>query len=306
LHLKGLMRSPINTEEYTMKLQIVYSEDGWILTTLARYLIDNIDEAVGSVTTPDVSRSWDITYYVNYFLFKTDRFKHLLPFRAATRNSRFSGAWFTHKDKYRYESKARMLDFCVCPCTITAEYIRKYNRRTSVVYHGIDTSRFVPKLRLGFIGKIRPDNRKGQDLFTTVQSLPFVELTTTGGKLAPEAIPAFYQNIDYVFIPSVTEGGPLCFQEGLASGKEIISTDVGMVHDFIGSEGVHIFDRNRPENLINLLNVLFERKLRLRRLVEEYSIDYFVSGHLKVFKKLLEPGRKQIMKAPSRDMEEIW
>jgi glycosyltransferase involved in cell wall biosynthesis len=110
-----------------------------------------------------------------------------------------------------------------------------------------------------------------------------VELRVTGGALSPDEIPAFYQSLDYVFIPAVTEGGPLCFQEGLASGKEIVSTDVGMVHDFIGSDGIHIFDRENPQSLVNLLSDLYAKKVRLRSHIESYSISYFVESHLKIF-----------------------
>jgi glycosyltransferase involved in cell wall biosynthesis len=266
-----------------MKLQIIYPEDGWILSTLAHYLIDNIDDAVGSIDIPDSTRRWDVTYYMNYYLFRPTRINKMLPVVLPNRYSRVSGAWFTHKDKYRYESKAKMLDFCICPCSLTADYLRKFNADTHVVYHGIDLEKFIPKVILGFIGKEKTDNRKGQDLFELVRSLPFVELKVTGGALSPDEIPAFYQAIDYVFIPAVTEGGPLCFQEGLASGKEIIATDVGMVHDFIGNEGVHIFDRDNRQSLIHLLNDLYAKKVRLRRLVESFSISYFVENHLRIF-----------------------
>ncbi|MBN1577568.1 MAG: glycosyltransferase family 4 protein [Chitinispirillaceae bacterium] len=275
-----------------MKLQIVYSEDGWILSTLARYLIDNIDGAVGSVDIPDVSRTWDITYYVNYYLFRPGRLQRIVPVAPATKNSLVSGAWFTHKDKYHYESKARILDFCICPCTITARYLKRFNKRTFVAYHGIDTGKFTPKIRMGFVGKVKNDNRKGQDFFDTVRSLPFVELRVTGGNLPADEIPSFYHDIDYVFIPSVAEGGPLCFQEGLASGKEILSTDVGMVHDFVGKEGIHIFDRNNPQTLIDLLNRLYEKRLKLRSVVEEYTIDFFVKRHLEIFGEMLERKRQ--------------
>lgn len=268
-----------------MKIQIVYPEDGWILNKLAKYLIDGLDCVTGNIDKPVTSESWDLTYYMNYFLYKPTKFQKIFSFPKDRCNSRVHGAFFTHKGIYTYEAKAKLMDFCVCPCNSTAEYVKKYNFNTHVVYHGIDLDKFKPALRLGFIGRLSDASRKGDDLLSMVSSIPFVELVCTNGKLKEEEIPSFYQTIDYVFIPSRTEGGPLCFQEGLASGKEIISTDVGMVHDFKDVEGIHIFDRDKPETLTNLLNALYEKKMKLRRYIEQYSIDFFINQHLEIFKR---------------------
>ncbi|HEX2956585.1 MAG TPA: glycosyltransferase, partial [Chitinispirillaceae bacterium] len=169
-------------------------------------------------------------------------------------------------------------------CQISCDQALKFNRKSYLVYHGIDLERFRPKLTLGFIGKINNNGRKGEDLFEILRNLPFVELKITNGTVPEEQMPHFYHAIDYVFIPSVVEGGPLCFQEGLVSGKEIISSDVGMVHDFKGFEGVHIFDRSNPQSLIGILENLFQKKMNLRRHIEAYSRQYFVQKHLEIFK----------------------
>lgn len=264
-----------------MKVQIVYPEDNWILGILAKYLIQNIDFTEGRQYTPDMSTQWDVTYFVNYFLYRPTFGAGFI--KKPVHNSAVTGAFFTHKDKYTYGKKARILDFCVCPCTLSADYLKKYNKNTSVIYHGIDLERFKPKIVLGFIGKTKQDNRKGQDFFDFVRNIPFVELKSTDDALPAKEIPQFYHTIDYVFIPSTVEGGPLCFQEGLASGKEIISTDVGMVHDFSKCEGVYLFDRENPETLVNLLQQLYTIKLKRRKSIEQFTIDYFVSEHEKLF-----------------------
>lgn len=266
-----------------MRVQIVYPDDNWILNKLAKYLIDNIDYVQGSILTPDITTNWDLTYFINYFLYSPDFGAGL--FKKPLQNSKKTGAFFTHKDIYTYEKKAKKLDFCICPCTLTADYLKKYNKNTHVIYHGIDLDRFKPKLTLGFIGKKQQGNRKGMDLFDLIQEIPFVELKATNGTLSEDEIPEFYHSIDYVLIASTVEGGPLCFQEGLASGKEIISTDVGMVHDFKQCEGIYIFDRENPETLINILHELYDKKLKKRQLIEQYSIEYFVNEHKKLFQK---------------------
>src|SRR5207342_3294183 len=132
------------------------------------------------------------------------------------------------------------------------------NPNSHLIHHGIELDRFTPKLRLGFIGRRYKTGRKGDELLRAVAELPYVELLCTEGKLSDAEIVGFYQQIDYVLITSSIEGGPLCFQEGLLSGKEIISTDVGMVSEFRGAHGVHIY-RDRQE-----LFTLLERKLEER------------------------------------------
>lgn len=266
-----------------MKVQIVYPEDGWILQKLAKYLIDNIDFVTG-LHTFDEKTDWDVTYFVNYYLYKPSVFTLGRPIK----NSKISGAFFTHNQFKRYDKCAKQLDFCVTPCKLYADYLKKINKNTYLIYHGIDFEKFKPKVRLGFIGSIKGDNRKGSDIFEHLEKLPFVELKMTNGKLKDEEIPDFYNAIDYVLIASTMEAGPLCFQEGLASGKEVISTDVGMVHEFKDSKFVHIFDRNNPNTLINLVSDLYKKRVEIRNSIEKYSIDYFVNSHASLFKRLVE------------------
>jgi glycosyltransferase involved in cell wall biosynthesis len=269
-----------------MRVQIVHPTDGWILQKLAMMLIDNIDYVTGSPDKPNTTEKWDLTYYVNYYLYKPERGLHSLFY--ATRNSRISGGFFTHKEKgLSFEKRARQLDFCICPCTLTRDYLKNYNRKVFLAYHGIDLERFSPKIKLGFIGRIHKSGRKGEDVFAILEKLPFVELHVTNGTVPEEKLPEFYHSIDYVLIPAVVEGGPLCFQEGLACGKEIISTDVGMVHDFKHHEGIHIFDRDNPETLINICNELYNQRLKRRQIIEEYSQTCFVQRHMEIFDSLV-------------------
>lgn len=265
-----------------MKIQIVYPDDGWILNKLADLLINNLDCVTGTPWQADTTQRWDITYYVNYYLFKPEH--TLRGLFQTTPNSRISGAFFTHREGPKYDKRARHLDFCICPCQISCDQAMKFNRKSYLVYHGINLDRFKPKLTLGFIGKINTNGRKGEDLFDLLKNLPFVNLKVTNGTIAEDQMPQFYHSIDYVFIPSIVEGGPLCFQEGLASGKEIISSDVGMVHDFKGAEGIYIFDRSNPQSLITILEELFQKKMNLRRHIEAYNEQYFIRKHLEIFK----------------------
>src|SRR4029077_17357453 len=104
-------------------------------------------------------------------------------------------------------------------------------------------------------------------------------------KLSDAEVPAFYQNIDYVLITSSIEGGPLCFQEGLASGKPILSTDVGMVSEFRDAPGVDIFSDEKE--LLALLEAKLAERMRLGGNVERFSVDYWVTEHDKLFRRLI-------------------
>lgn len=264
-----------------MRVQIVYPKDEWILNRLASYLIDNIDFVTGVPWEPDTSSEWDITYYINYWLYKPDKG----PF-GRKRGKGKTGAFFTHKRESRFDKAAKKVDFCVCPCRRTEEYLKKLNKNTFLIYHGIDLERFRPRIKLGFFGSTRDSERKGTEIFETIRGLPWVELTVTDGAVPEEKIPELYNHVDYVLISSTTEAGPLCFQEGLACGKGIISTDVGMVGEFKGRDGVYIFDKDRPQTLVSILEELYQERLKRRRLVEEYSISYFVGKHVELFESL--------------------
>ncbi len=49
-------------------------------------------------------------------------------------------------------------------------------------------------------------------------------------------IARYYNALDIYIIPSRVEGGPKALLEGFASGISVVSTDVGMVHDFAKNE----------------------------------------------------------------------
>lgn len=269
-----------------MRVQVVHSGNAWILRRLARYLIDNLPYVHGAPWRPSAVREFDLTYYVNYQLCQRPR----APLRRALLwrkpRSRIVGALFPHREGQDFDDVARQLDFCVAPSARYADYLREHcNPNSHLIYHGIELDRFTPKLRLGFVGRRYKTGRKGDELLRAVAALPYVELRCTDGKLSDAEIPGFYQDIDYVLITSSIEGGPLCFQEGLASGKEILSTDVGMVSEFRDAPGVHIFSDQRE--LLALLERKLAERTRLRANVERFSVDYWVAEHDKLFRRLI-------------------
>jgi glycosyltransferase involved in cell wall biosynthesis len=270
-----------------MRVQVVHSGNAWILRRLASYLVDALPYVTGAAWRPSLVERYDLTYFVNYQLCR--RPKQPLRRRVLWHpaRSRVVGAFFPHKEDDEFDQVARKLDFCVAPSARYADYLREQcNPNSHLIYHGIDLERFSPKLRLGFVGRRYKTGRKGEDLLQAAAALPFVELRSTEGKLSDDEIPAFYQSVDFVLITSSIEGGPLCFQEGLASGKPILSTDVGMVSEFRNAPGVDVF-RDRAE-LCSLLERKWQERRELGASVREYSIDYWVREHDKLFRRLLQ------------------
>jgi len=274
-----------------MRVQVVHSGNAWILRRLAGYLVDNLPYVHGAPWRPSAVSHFDITYYVNFQLYR--RPKAPLRRRLLWREprTRLVGAFFPHREQdgeeaAEFDAIASRVNFCVAPSARYADYIREHcNPNAHLIHHGIPLDRFTPKLRLGFVGRRYATGRKGDELLQAVSALPFVELVCTDGRLRDEEIPAFYQQIDYVLITSSIEGGPLCFQEGLLSGKPIISTDVGMVSEFRDAEGVYIY-RDKAE-LFRLLEQKLEERLRLRAHVQTFSVQHWVEAHDKLFRSVL-------------------
>ena len=77
------------------------------------------------------------------------------------------------------------------------------------------------------------------------------------GKFDLETISVFFDSIDVLIIPSITEGGPLVAIEALAAGKVIISTAVGAMKDRLqNSQNNFWMDFNRFESLNEQINLL--------------------------------------------------
>ena len=252
-----------------IRVRIVPLKDGWILDKIGEYLINGIDYAVVDL---DFNKPYDLTYFMHYSMVRPC-------------NSKIVGAYFTHRANKQFEEKAKEVNFAVC---MNERYKKVIENITDnyVIYQPTDLEKFKPKLVLGFSG-ILNSGRKGKDLLDMVTKLPFVDLKMTLGKGLEKNMNKFYNSLDYILITSTIEGGPMSLTEGLACGKEIITSDVGMVDQFKDCKYVHIYDRNKPETLTNLLKELYQKKLEIRKTVEKYSIKNFVDEHKKLFEKLV-------------------
>ena len=93
----------------------------------------------------------------------------------------------------------------------------------------------------------------------------------------------FYRDMDYILVPSLYEGGPMCVVEALACGREVVSSSVGWVDEFphIGFENGNVADLRR------VLLELIDKKRELRATVLDRTWDAWAEGHDRLFRDLL-------------------
>ncbi|HET7136220.1 MAG TPA: glycosyltransferase, partial [Casimicrobiaceae bacterium] len=164
---------------------------------------------------------------------------------------------------------------------------------------GVDTQRFVPRIRIGVVGRTYPTTgRKGESLLARVMDLPFAEFVFTGegwplpaGHYDDDDLVAFYQSLDYLLVPSLIEGGPVPMLEALATSCKVIApSDIGMVQDF-----PHLpFRRGDGDDLRRVLEREIDERCRLRAAVLPFDWQRFAARHLDLFASLIErraPGR---------------
>ncbi|WP_234489209.1 MULTISPECIES: glycosyltransferase family 4 protein [Paenibacillus] len=100
--------------------------------------------------------------------------------------------------------------------------------------------------------------------FAGRQEVRFVE---TAGAYAHEEMPRFYRDIDLLLITSANEGGGATALEAFASGKPVLSTNVGYVKEAAHPSGHHlILDRDDPGAFIQAIDGCLQERSRLREI----------------------------------------
>ena len=269
-------------------IHINIADRGWILEKCAHEIALR-SENVTFGTSADARA--DLQYYINY----------------SARRQRVSSvelALFTHLEvddnaAKRFFATAHDLDAVVC---MSDRYRRVLENDgvgdISVIAPGVDLELFKPKIRVGVVGRTYHTGRKGEALVSEVMDTPGIEWRFTGtGWPGPainvpgELMPDFYNDLDYVLVPSLYEGGPMSVLEGLACGVPIISSDVGWV-----SEYPHIpFETGNADSLRKVLTSLLEERATLRSAVLTKTWDNWAEEHLELFDRVLATPRASVM-----------
>ena len=86
--------------------------------------------------------------------------------------------------------------------------------------------------------------------------------------------PKFYQNIDYLLIPSNYTAGPISFQESLSTGVPIISSDVGFNNYEFKAD--YTYEPNNCDQLYAILMEILEPMKKRRAQVENMRWSNYV------------------------------
>ena len=198
-----------------------------------------------------------------------------------------------------FEAVARKSDYCITSSSKYADVLRADGaREVFTIPLGVDTELFVPRIRIGVVGRTYHTGRKGESLLARSMDLPFVEFVFTGeGWPLPARhygerdLVEFYQSLDYLLVPSLIEGGPVPMLEALATGCRVIApSDIGMVRDF-----PHIaFRRGDAEDLRRVLERELRERLVLRAAALPCDWQHFAERHLELFARLIERRRAHL------------
>lgn len=281
-------------------VRIKIADRGWILEKCASE-IARADAMVSYGTDDDPTAL--VQYYLNYSAYRG-------------RVSPIEVGFFTHSERdpgarARYFAVAESMDHCVCMSELYARELRDHGiapSRISVIAPGVDLDAFRPKVRIGVVGRTYHTGRKGEALVAEVMDIPGIEWHFTGSgwpgpsqPVADEAMPDFYNGLDYVLVPALYEGGPMSVLEGLACGKPIIASAVGWVGDY-----PHIpFENGNAASLRAVLEGLVNEREALRQSVLHRGWDAWAQENLALFARLMSghTGKPaQVLASPYRDL----
>ncbi len=265
-------------------VEVIPGDRGWILERLANEIsaaAKASDLAISACILDEPTGDADLTYFLPYA--KQQKVKGSVV-----------GSWFTHQEevepaKTRFIEAAKAADFCLCPARRYWEVLRAHGvEDVNVIHHGVDLDTYVPKLRIGIVGRTYHTGRKGEHLLAPAMALDNVEFLFHGsgwpGTPADQDLAEFYRSIDYLLIPALIEGGPVPLFEALASGCQVIASDVGCVDEF-----PHIsFKKGSAGDLKRVIAALRNEKFELRGSVEGLTWDSFGQAHIECFVEQIE------------------
>ena len=263
-------------------VNIVISDRGWILERLAEEITKRLPY-VQFDNSPDIGAV--LQYYITYSARKA-------------RASQIEVALFTHRERdagasEQFFEAARSVDHCVTMAPFYEQELREAGiADVTTIAPGVDLEAFVPKIKIGVVGRTYHTGRKGEKVLAEVMDIPSIEWFFTGAgwpgpalNLATEEMPDFYRRMDYILVPALYEGGPMCVPEALACGTKVIAPPIGWVPNF---SNVISYKTGDADDLRRVLCGLVEEKAALRQEALAYSWDAWAENHHVLFTKLLK------------------
>lgn len=181
-------------------VNIVTSDRGWILEKLAVEVANRLPYVR---YTGVVDTSADIQYYITY----SCRF---------ARHSVIEVAYFAHLEPEgeahdKFFEVASSVDYCITMAQIYTSLLKERGiQNVKAIPPGVDLEQFVPKIRIGVVGRTYHTGRKGEHLVAEVMDIPEIEWSFTGDgwpgpsiNLPGKDLPDFYRHLDYVLVPAL-------------------------------------------------------------------------------------------------------
>jgi glycosyltransferase involved in cell wall biosynthesis len=261
-------------------VNIVLSDKGWILERLAHEISIRLPYVrYGLAIDPTA----DIQYYMTYSTWNK-------------RNSKVELGYFAHlekdeRTKEKFFNVVDNVDYCVCHSDLYSEIIRDHGMANVLtISPGVDLEHLQPKVKIGIVGRTYHTGRKGEALVRQVMDIPGIEWHFTGEgwpgpalKIADGKMADFYNNMDYILVPALYEGGPMSVAEALACGRPVIAPPIGWVSAFPHIE----YKTGDADDLRRILVDVVAQRNQLRAAVLDRTWDAWAEGHDRLFQMLV-------------------
>ena len=274
-------------------VNIVTSDTGWILEKLATEISTRLPYVRHSDTCDPKA---DIQYYVTYSTWRA-------------RLSPIEVAYFAHLEQDQatrdlFFQVAGRVDFCVCHSEIYEQILRGNGVATvTTIPPGVDIDTFKPTVKIGVVGRTYHTGRKGEALVRQVMDVPGIKWHFTGEgwpgpalNIPGSKLPDFYNEMDYILVPALYEGGPMCVVEALACGTPVIAPPIGWVPKFPHIE----FKTGDANDLRRVLEGVVAERNKLRESAAGHTWDNWAEGHDRLFRELLKKAGLSPALAPER------
>lgn len=267
-----------------MKIDIITEpkERAWILYKISSMLkkyVSGFDVRI--LDKVDKNTKAKIVYFINYALYDDSIDYKSKGIKTMT--------WHTHPEDESFYEIAKKTDWIICQSNQYAEELRNMGCRATMIIPGIDDI-FKPKLVLGIVGRKYDGTRKGAALVEKIRKLDFISLKFThhsweGDDIEFKNLPDFYNNIDYLLVPSSLEGGPIPVGEAIKCGKKVVAPlTVGNINEF--KSQIIPYCADDVNSLVTILRTTYESRKLVAQEVEPLTWERFASLHKIIFKNL--------------------
>jgi hypothetical protein len=249
-------------------LKIIYPNDNWILGKIGQELLK-----------ANITLKADVTYYINWMYWK-----HL----NSCSKSECDIVFFTHIDKDSDISVLKRADWIFCMSEHGRHELKKYklDSRAKVIA-GFGLSVEDRKIRLGIAGRPYENGRKGQQLISNLYKVLdkdiFEFVFASDWQLPGRVSNNFFYDIDWLFIASESEGGPMDVLNAKALNISVISKDIGFMYSLKDEDDI-IYENY--DVLALKLKQLEEKINSRKKLLSVHNWDNFIDWHKKEFRKI--------------------